>query len=173
MNDPLSPAEAKELLRLCETGRLYGVEEWIRAGKSIVVPKEVRKTPLAAAMSTGFHSLVELLLRHEQRQEAKNAVLEEALLFDRPAFVELALLHGADIRSVPFLNALLTGNRLIVTKFLDLGADPVAGFPFAHALHELRAKSVIGAYFVGTHEVGTPVSQKDSPLTFPEVRERI
>jgi len=146
VNDPLSPAEAKELLRLCETGRLYGVEEWIRAGKSIVVPKEVRKTPLAAAMSTGFHSLVELLLRHEQRQEAKNAVLEEALLFDRPAFVELALLHGADIQSVPFLNALLTGNRLIVTKFLDLGADPVAGFPFAHALHELRAKSVIGAY---------------------------
>lgn len=111
MNDPLSPAEAKELLRLCETGRLYGVEEWIRAGKSIVVPKEVRKTPLAVAMSTGFRSLVELLLRHEQRQEAKDAVLEEALLFDRPAFVELALLHGADIRSVPFLSALLTGNR--------------------------------------------------------------
>jgi hypothetical protein len=26
--------------------------------------------------------------------------------------------------------------------------------------------------FVGTHEVGTPVSQKDSPLTCPEVRER-
>jgi hypothetical protein len=25
---------------------------------------------------------------------------------------------------------------------------------------------------VGTHEVGTPVSQKDSPLTCPEVRER-
>lgn len=145
-NDPLSPVDAKELLRLCETGRLYEVEEWIRAGKSTLVPREMRKTPLAVAMSTGFHSLVELLLRHEQRQEAKDTALQEALLFDHPAFVELALAHGADIRSVPFLDVLLTGNRTIVGRFLELEADPVTGYPFAHAFHQLRAKTVIGSY---------------------------
>ena len=68
---PLSPAEGKELIRLCETGRLYEVEAWIRAGKSLAVPKEVRKTPLTVAISTGFHSLVELLLRHEASQEVE------------------------------------------------------------------------------------------------------
>jgi hypothetical protein len=46
MSDPLSEAEAKELIRLCEAGRLYEVEAWIRAGKSIAVPAGIRKTPL-------------------------------------------------------------------------------------------------------------------------------
>jgi hypothetical protein len=35
---PLSLDEAKELIRLCETGRLYEVEVWIAAGKSLTVP---------------------------------------------------------------------------------------------------------------------------------------
>jgi hypothetical protein len=42
---------------------------------SRAVPKEVRKTPLTVAMSAGFHSLVELLLRHEHSQEVKNDAL--------------------------------------------------------------------------------------------------
>ncbi|HEY3382629.1 MAG TPA: hypothetical protein VGK32_12720 [Vicinamibacterales bacterium] len=146
MSDPLSPDDAKELVRLCEAGRLYEVEEWIRSGRSILVPKEIRKTPLGVAMSTGFHSLVELLLRHEQSQVAKDSVLREALLFDRRAFVELALTHGADIRSVPLLDVLLTADRAIVARFLELGADPVTGYPFAHAFHQLRVKTVIGSY---------------------------
>ena len=66
MSNPLTAAEAKELFRLCEAGRLYDIEAWIRAGRSLTVPDEVRKTPLSVAISTGFHSLVELLLRHEE-----------------------------------------------------------------------------------------------------------
>jgi hypothetical protein len=65
MSSPLSASEAKELIRLCESGRLYEVEAWLAAGRSLTIPKEVRKTPLRVAISTGFHSLVELLLRHE------------------------------------------------------------------------------------------------------------
>jgi hypothetical protein len=82
MSNPLSSAEAKELIRLCEAGRLYEVEAWIRAGKCLTVPKEVRKTPLTVAMSTGFHSLVELLLRHEHDRpptERATARLRSAL----------------------------------------------------------------------------------------------
>jgi hypothetical protein len=65
MSNPLSAAEAKELIRFCETGRLYEVDPWIRAGRSLTVPGEVRKTPLSVAISTGFHSHVELLLRQD------------------------------------------------------------------------------------------------------------
>ena len=71
MSSPLSSFEAKELIRLCESGRLYEVEVWLAAGKSLTVPKEVRKTPLRVAISTGFHGLVELLLRYELRQGEK------------------------------------------------------------------------------------------------------
>lgn len=146
MSDLLSPAEGRELLRLCQTGRLYEIETWIRSGKSLVVPKEVRKTPLAVAMSTGFHSLVELLLRHEPSQVAKNDALREALMFDRTTFVELALTYGADVRSVPFLHVLMTGDRALVATFLEKGADPVTDYPFAHAFHEFRAKTTLGSY---------------------------
>ena len=65
MSTPLSSFDAKELIRLCESGRLYEVEARLAAGRSLTVPKDVRKTPLRGAISTGFHSLVELLLRHE------------------------------------------------------------------------------------------------------------
>src|SRR2546425_13037982 len=57
MSSPLSSFEPKELIRLCESGRLYEVEAWLAAGRSLIVPKEVRKTPLRVAISTGFHSL--------------------------------------------------------------------------------------------------------------------
>ena len=30
--------------------------------------------------------------------------------------------------------------------FLDKGADPITDFPFAHAFHELRAKTTLGTY---------------------------
>ena len=51
MSNPLSIGEAKELIRLCDAGRLYEVEAWIRDGKSLTVPKEVRKTPLRACQT--------------------------------------------------------------------------------------------------------------------------
>ena len=146
MSHPLSLAEAKELIRLCETGRLYEVEAWIRAGRSLTVPREVRKTPLSVAISTGFHSLVELLLRHEENQKVKNDTLQLALMLDRPPFIELAVAHGAEVGSVPFLHVLLTGNRAVVASFLERGANPIAGHPFAHAFCQLRAKTTLGSY---------------------------
>ena len=146
MPNPLTPAEAKELFRLCEAGRLYDVEAWIRAGRSLTVLDEVRKTPLSVAISTGFHSLVELLLQHEESQKIKNDALQRALMLDRSPFIELAVTHGADVSSVPFLDVLLTGDRPVVTAFLERGADPIAGHPFAHAFCRLRAKTTLGSY---------------------------
>jgi ankyrin repeat protein len=146
MPTPLSVDEAKELIRLCKDGRLYEVEAWIHGGRSLVVPLEVRTTPLKVAIETGFHSLIDLLLRHEESQQAKDDALDFALLMDRPAFTELALVAGADAKSVPFLSVLLTGNRSIVTTFLEHGADPVADYPFARAFCELRAKTTLGSF---------------------------
>src|SRR5713226_4454336 len=146
MSTPLSLIEARDLIRLCQSGRLYEVEAWINAGKSVTVPKEVRKTPLRVAMSTGFHSLVELLLRHEHSHEAKNDSLRHALFLNRPAFIELTVMHGADIGSIPFLDVLMTGDRAIVAAFLEKGADPTTDHPFGRAFHQLRAKTMLGSY---------------------------
>src|SRR5450432_778434 len=93
----LSVDEAKDLIRLCDAGQLYEVEAWIRGGRSLTVPSNIRKTPLAIAISNGFHSLVELLLRNEENREAKNDALRLALRLNRPALLELTLAHGAEI----------------------------------------------------------------------------
>ncbi len=82
MAETLSVAEAKELIQLCRAGRLYEVEAWIRAGRSLDVPREVRTTPLRVALETGFHSLIERLLRHEASHQVKNDLLREALFMD-------------------------------------------------------------------------------------------
>lgn len=146
MAETLSVAEAKELVRLCRAGRLYEVEAWIRAGRSLEVPREARTTPLRVVLETGFHSLIELLLRHETNQQVKNDLLREALFMDRREVVELALAHGAEVTSIPFLDVLLTSDRALVLSFLERGADPISDHPFARAFHQLRAKTILGSY---------------------------
>lgn len=57
--------EAKELARLCRTGRHYDLERIIAEGK---LPEGVvvkRKTLLQIAVEKGFHSLVELIAKQE------------------------------------------------------------------------------------------------------------
>jgi hypothetical protein len=60
----LTLEQSKTLLTLCRTGRLYEIEDWIRAGKSIEVAAGARATPLQVAFETGFQSLTELLVRN-------------------------------------------------------------------------------------------------------------
>jgi hypothetical protein len=97
-------------------------------------------------VATGFHSLVELLLRNEHSQEAKDDCLRNALFLNRPAFAELAIAHGADVVSVPFLDALMSVDRALVRAFLKRGADPLTDYPFARAFHQVRVKTTIGSY---------------------------
>ena len=86
--DILTPEEAKSLLHLCQTGKLYELEAWIESGRSLTTPP-AKTTPLTVAIKTWFHSLVELLLRHETDQEAKNQALAQAVSKQRPDLVEL------------------------------------------------------------------------------------
>lgn len=62
-----TPDAAKELVRLCRAGRLYDIEKWIAAGRSLNVPAAKNrkgKTLLQIPVETGFHSLVELIARY-------------------------------------------------------------------------------------------------------------
>ena len=95
MTKILSTTEAKELLRLCKVGKLFEVQNWIASGKSLSVPYDSRTTPLEVALRTGFHSLVELLVRNETRQELKNEALQQAVSLKRLDLVELLVSHGA------------------------------------------------------------------------------
>jgi ankyrin repeat protein len=133
MHTTLSTIEAKHLFRLCKTGRLFDVENWIAGGNSLCVPAELRTTPLDVALDTGFHSLVELLVRNEPSQDLKNRALRHSVGLKRLDFVELLVSHGADISSVPFIEVIQIWEPTIIRYFLDQGADFIKGDPFATA----------------------------------------
>jgi len=143
--DALSQDDAKTLIRFCETGRLYDLEQWIRSGRSLAIPAELKTSLLTLATRTGFHSVIELLLRHEDRQSIKNDALQQALQTRRRDLVELAVGYGAEISSVPFVDVLLSWDRNIVSFFLERGADPVTDAPFAQAFSE-RIRTALGSY---------------------------
>jgi hypothetical protein len=50
------------------------------------------------------------------------------------AVVELAI--SAEVRSVSFMEVLLTGDRALVPSFLERGADAINDHPFARASHQ-------------------------------------
>lgn len=136
MIEILSIAEAKELIRLCKTGRLFDVQTWIASGKSLCLPDGSKTTPLEVALKLGFHSLVELLLQNEENQELKNRVLQLALSLKRLDLIELLVARGAQISSVPFIDVLYVWDLSITRYFLDQGADFITDSPFAAAFRE-------------------------------------
>jgi hypothetical protein len=91
---------------------------------------------LEVALDTGFHSLVELLVRNEPSQELKNRALQHALSHKRLDLIDLLVSHGADISSVPFVEVLLLWDPNIIRYFLDHGADFITDSPFAVAFGE-------------------------------------
>ena len=136
MSKILSPSEAKHLLRLCKIGRLFDVQHWIASGESLSVPADLKTTPLEVALDTGFHSLVEMLVRHEASQNLKNRALRHAVSLKRLDFIELLVSNGAEISSVPFISVLRVWEPTIIRYFLDHGADFITDSPFAVAFSE-------------------------------------
>jgi hypothetical protein len=132
----LSIDEGKELLKLCRAGKLYEVESWIDAGKSLHVPKELRKTPLRVAIDLGFFSLIQLLAIHENDLAILNEALEEAVIRRSLELVQLLMDKGAEIRGIPFISVLRSWDPELIQLFLDGGADVVTGRPFAVAFSE-------------------------------------
>ena len=59
--------------------------------------------------------------------------MRDAVSSRRLDLVELLLANGAEITSVPLANVLLTWDPKLIRFFLDHGADPVKGRPFAEA----------------------------------------
>jgi hypothetical protein len=142
---PTPNPDADHVLQLCREGRLFELQQWIAAGRPIVMPSDYRKSPLGIAVQTGFHSLIELLLQHESGQAAKDAVLIEACQERQVGLVELALQYGADPRAVSFLDALLAWDRRVVSVLLERGADVVEDYPFARAF-QMRIRTALGCY---------------------------
>ena len=112
VNNHIVVNHAKELIGLCRAGRLYGIEKWITEGKSLDISEAIKRgrqrSLLEIAVEAGFHSLVELIAKHETSRSAKDAALGDAVSLRRLDLVELLLANGADIKAVRLADVLLT-----------------------------------------------------------------
>ena len=142
---PPKDEDAEHLLRLCREGRLFELQAWVEAGKPLTVPSHYRQTPLRVALDTGFHSLIEFLLRHKNDQAAKDDVLRESCWKGQHAATRLAMKYGASASAVSFQDVIETWDRGLAQLFLEQGADPVTNAPFARAFKQ-RIKGVLGIF---------------------------
>jgi hypothetical protein len=129
--------DAKELVGLCRAERLYDIEKWIADGKSLDISEAIKrgrkKSLLEIAVETGFHSLVQLIAKNETDRSSKDAALVDAVSSRRLDLVQLLLANGADIKGVRLVDVLLTWEPKLIGFFIDHGADPLEGRPFAEA----------------------------------------
>lgn len=132
----LGVEESKALISLCRTGRLYEIEDWIRAGQPLEVHPSLHTTLLQVAIETGFYSLIELLSRNDNEGRAKTCALLQAVRDRRLDFVMILVEHGADTSSVPFLEVLRAWDPKLIRFFVERGADVLDGQPFAVAFGE-------------------------------------
>jgi len=134
--ETLAEESAKLLLGLCRAGRLYEIEQWIAAGRSLRTPAKLKKSPLDVAVEHGFHSLVELLARNECEASIKNHALGLAVEKRRLDLVQILISLGADIKATSLADVLLTWDPAVIRFFVDNGADVITGAPFAVAFAE-------------------------------------
>lgn len=128
------------MLELCRAGRLFEVQDWVRAGKPVNLPlvhekRTKRNRPLWVAIELGFHSLVQVLVEGgAEIEEPDYSALHHALGKRRLDLIRLLVEHGADIHSVTMSSVFESWDPRIMEYFIQQDADVETGNPLAYAL---------------------------------------
>jgi hypothetical protein len=132
--------EIKPLIEMCKAGRLFAVQEWIAEGKPVNPPPFPRRSnharaPLDIAVESGFHSLVEVLLKcgAEIDLDGWNGTMARALRARRFDFIQLLVEHGYDPKQIDMKDVFNTWDPTMMEYFIDRGADVETGNPLAWA----------------------------------------
>jgi ankyrin repeat protein len=132
--------EIKPLIELCRAGKLFAIQEWIAEGKPVNPPPFPRRSnharaPLDIAVETGFHSLVEVLLKAgaEIDIDPWNGTMARALKARRFDIVQLLVEHGYDPKMIDMKDVFNTWDPAMMEYFIERGADVEAGNPLAWA----------------------------------------
>jgi len=98
---------------------------------------------IGIAIEKGFHSLTEVLLQNGNPPDGR--ALQRATAYRNIDIVELMLQFGATVDMVDFEYIVFIGEREIIRKFIDRGADLVTEYPIAKGLIRLT-RLFLGIY---------------------------
>jgi len=132
--------EIKPLIELCKVGKLFDVQAWIAAGKPVNPPPlpekgARRRSPLQYAITSGFHSLAQVLLDGgaEIENSYRYSSLRHALKSRQFEIAKLLVEYGADVKSVDMITVFDTWQPEIMEYFIERGANVETGNPLAQA----------------------------------------
>ncbi|MCF8076083.1 MAG: ankyrin repeat domain-containing protein [Desulfotignum sp.] len=131
--------QIKPLVNYCKTGRLFEVQEWIKAGKPVSLPKQETgrrpKSPLEYAIESGNFSIVQILLEGgASTNEYDYCALEHASEKKRLDIVKLLVDFDADVSMVDIAWVFECSTVQIAEFLIRKGADVENGYPLAQVL---------------------------------------
>lgn len=148
MKQPKQSLEEVELLRLIKAGRLFDLQAWIQSDRKLPIsPGREAFCPLSKAVDTGFHSLVEVLLKAGGWSQYRlDHALQLAIANSRLDVADLLQNHGAAPSAIDFETICRTAKPEIMERYLRAGADPSFDNAFARALCEMKARPLLRFY---------------------------
>src|SRR5436190_17352815 len=118
------PDDLKELCSLCRTGKLFAVQEWIKSGRRYRLPEgHFTTSPLRISIQSGFHSLVEVLLKAGISQEEKDEAVFRAVWDRNLDVIKLLRDYGADISVIDPEEVFGSRDPAIIRWFVANGMD--------------------------------------------------
>ena len=147
----------KQLVDLIHKGKLFALQEWIKAGKPLRPPKSFPRARrlLLTAVRTGFHSLVEVLLRVGPWPARE---LADALKWTRSErrydIADLLLSHGAEPEKQSFETVCELLDFAMIERHLRAGRDPNEGNVFARLLSSAGNEQDSGCCGAGSPGTG-------------------
>jgi hypothetical protein len=140
------PDDLKELCSLCRAGKLFAVQEWIRIGRRHRLPDgHFTTSPLRISIRSGFHSLVEVLLRAGVSREEKNEALVRALWDRNLDIIKLLREYGADFSAIDPEEVFWSRDPAIIRWFIAKGIDLESTELIAKAFRD-KQREFLGIY---------------------------
>ena len=141
--------DLKALLRLVQAGKSFAVQDWIKAGKPLRLSdgNQPKTSALYVAVETGFHSLVEELLRAGGWSVPElSAALELAREIRRFDLAELLGQRGARPKPMDFETSCDKLDLFMMEQQLRAGTNPNDGNVFAQVLDSKKARPLLGFF---------------------------
>src|SRR5580698_10625780 len=130
---PNLPEDLSQVITLIRNGRLFALQEWIKAGNRLHAREilDERAQSLCIAVKTGFHSILEELLKADRWNISElTEALGWALDSRRFDLADLLIAQGAKISELDFEAVCRTLNFSLMERFLREGGDPSKGNAF-------------------------------------------
>ncbi len=145
------PQDVYDLIEHCRHGRIYAVEEWIRAGRPLQArhyktrERTIWPSPIQVAVDQANHDLALLLLcnGYDLRLEG-HSVLASAITKRRPDHVALLLAWGDDPSRVWPEDIFHSYDSVLIAHCWDAGVDYCKNGVLAHYLGTHANKPLLG-----------------------------